>query len=150
MKTSLFQISILCCILYSSNITAQPIISYTENTQDGFTMTYSLQEEQVIQVFSIYKEIKLKDSEIDLLVFETFRLGMIAFFKKNPKKAAKLLADLRLVAPSSKLLLSMLNKKNDKVARKVKVDAYARQLVGEVISTITAEKIVAKTALNEY
>lgn len=137
-------------ILGNINLLAQPIISYTEDTKDGFAMTYSLHEEQVLQIFSVYKEIKQKDSEMDVFVFETFRMGMIAFFKKNPQKASKLLRELKFASPSAKLLVALLRKKEDKANRKVKIDTYSRQLVDNVVTTIVQEKITRKESLGSY
>lgn len=151
MRTFIIQISILASIFCTINLTAQPIITYTgESNKQGFSNTYSLHEAHVNQVYTVYKEIKQKDSEVDIIVYELFRMGLIALFKKNPQKTQERLDKLRFAVPVLGIFKNALDKKMNKATRKVRIDYYSQLLVNEVISTIVEEKMVDAVAVSNY
>lgn len=147
MRTFLIQFSILASVLFSVNLSAQPIISFsTQPDAKGFSTTVSLQEKEVQDLYTIYKIIKKKDSEIDFVVYELFRVGLIAVFKKNPEKTAKNLKHLEYMVFGTKALNTLFSKKMDKIAK----NAEIKNLVGDILVTIVQEKILDNPTAANY
>ena len=134
MKTSMIFLVTIFSISFSTALNAQSILSYTsESDANGFTQTYTLQEQDVDNLFVVYKEIKKENSAIDATVREVIKTGLIKLFKSNPVATAKKLKTLRLASPATIILINMANEKKVGAEKEKAISGATLALLDEVI-----------------
>lgn len=89
-----------------------PIISVKKPNDRSITMTYSLYQRDVDDLFEFYKLFKKEDCEVDMAVYETIYNALLFYFEKEPKEADKMLRYVRLAIPLLKIADSKVSKTN--------------------------------------
>ena len=116
-KHQIITVTSLFCFLFinlPNFLTAQrahltPIMSAKKTNEKGVTMTYSLYQRDVDDLFEFYKLFKKEDCEADIAVYETIYNALLSYFEEEPKEVDKMLRYVRLAIPVLKIADSKVN-----------------------------------------